>query len=150
MWTARRCLKSLRSLSGTSAYPTMVTLVNNMVMNGWLTSVSFHVNLPSHSWDKAIWDSDLENPRSKSWVWSKGKVIQVAQYPINSLSCQFTSIKLTIPEIQLFRNLTLNHPRSWSWMRSKLNAAYHSLYPTDALHIRVTLIGPTIPEIWPK
>ena len=40
-----------RSLSGTSAHSTMVTLVNIMVMNGWLTSFSFHVNRPSHSWD---------------------------------------------------------------------------------------------------
>ena len=38
MSTACRCLKSPRSLSGTSAHPTMVTQVNIMVMNGWLTS----------------------------------------------------------------------------------------------------------------
>ena len=54
-----------------------------MVMNVWLTSFSFHVNRPSHSWDKAISDSDLETPRLRSWMWSKGKVIQLAQYPIN-------------------------------------------------------------------
>ena len=58
--TARRRLKSPQSLSGTSAHPTMVTLVNIMVMNGWLTSFSFHVNRLSHSWDKAISDSDLK------------------------------------------------------------------------------------------
>ena len=75
MSTARRHLKSPRSLFGTSAHPSMVTLVNIMVMNGWLTSFSFHVNRPSHSWDKAISDSDLETPRSRSWVWSKVKVI---------------------------------------------------------------------------
>ena len=51
------------SLSGTSAYPTMVTLVNIMVMNGWLTSFSFHVNQLTHSWDIAISD-DFETPRS--------------------------------------------------------------------------------------
>ena len=38
MSTARRCLESPQSLSGTSAHPTMVTQVNIMVMNGWLTS----------------------------------------------------------------------------------------------------------------
>ena len=32
----------------------------------WLTSLSFHVNQPSHSWDMAISTYDLENPRSKS------------------------------------------------------------------------------------
>ena len=60
MLTARRRLKSPQSLSGTSAHPTMVTLVNIMVMNGWLTSFLFHVNQPSHSWDKAISDFDHE------------------------------------------------------------------------------------------
>ena len=118
MSMARWRLKSPRSLSGTSAHPTMVTLVNIMVMNGWLRSFSFHVNRPPHSWDKAISDSDLETPRSKSWVWSKGKVIQSAQYHINSLPFHFTSIWPTIPEIELFRNLTLKHPRSRSWVKS--------------------------------
>ena len=120
MSTARRRLKSPRWLSGTSAHPTKVTLVNIMVKNGWLTSFSFHVNWPPHFWDKAISDSDLETPRSMSWVWSKGNAIQSAQYHINSLPFHFTSIRPTIPKIQLFQNLTLKHPRSWSWMRSKV------------------------------
>ena len=118
MSTARRRLKSPRSLSGTSTHPTMVTLVYIMVMNGWLTSFTFHVYRPSHSWNKAISDSDLETPRSRSWVWSKGKVIQLAQFPINSLPFHFKSIRPTIPEIQLFQNFTLKHPRSRSWVRS--------------------------------
>ena len=149
---AHRRLKSLQSLSGTSAHPTMVTLVNIMVMNGWLTSFSFHVNRPSHSWDKAISDSDLEisTPRSRSWVWSKGKVIQSAQYHINSPRFHFTSIRPTIPEIELFQNLTLKHPRSKSWVRSKVKVTYCTQYPTDAFPSRFTSIGQTIPEIWPK
>ena len=96
MSTARRRLKSPRSLSGTSAHPTMVTQVNIMVMNGWLASFLFIVNRLPHSWDKAISDSDLETPRSRSWVWSKGKVIQLAQYHINSLPFHLTSIRPTI------------------------------------------------------
>ena len=152
MSTARWSLKSPQSLSGTSAHPTMVTPVNIMVMNGWLTSFSFHVNRPSHSWDKAISDFDLEisTPGSRSWVWLKGKVIQSAQYHINSLHFHFRSIRPTIPEIELFRNLTLIHPRSRSWMRSKVKVTYFTQYPTDALPFRFTSIGPTVPEIWPK
>ena len=151
MSTARRRLKSPQSLPGTSAYPTMVTLVNIMVMNGWLTSFSFHVNLPSHSWDKAISDFDLEisTPRSRSWVWSKGKVI-LTMYHINSLHLHFTSIRPTIYEIELFRNLTLKHSRSRSWVRSKVKVTYCTQHPSDALPFRFTSIGPTIPEIWPK
>ena len=119
MSMARWRLKSPRSLSGTSAHHTMIILVNIMVMNWWLTSFSFHVNRPPHSWDTTISDSDLETPRSRSWVWSRGNVIQSAQYHINLLPFHFTSIRPTIPEIQLFRNLTLKHPRSRSWVRSK-------------------------------
>ena len=143
-------LKSPRSLSGTSAHPTMVTQVNIMVMNGQLTSFSFIVNWPPHSWCKAISDSDLGTPRSRLWVWSKGKVIQSAQYDINSLPFHFTSIRPTIPGVELFRNLTLKHPRSRSWVRSKVKVTYCTQYPTNALAFRVTSIGPTIPEIWPK
>ena len=124
MSTARQCLKSPRSLSATSTLPTMVILVNIMVMNEWLTSFSFHVDQPSHSWDKAISESDLETPRSRSWVWSKAKAIQSAQYPINSLPFHSTSIRPIIPEIQLFRNSTLKHPRSRSWVRSKVKVTY--------------------------
>ena len=60
MSTACQRLKSPQSLSNTSAHPTIVTLVNIMVMNGWLTSFSFHVNRTSHSWDKALSNSDLK------------------------------------------------------------------------------------------
>ena len=87
----------------------------------WMThtSLSFHVNRPSNSWDKAISDSDLQisTPRSRSWVWSKGKVIQSAQYHINSLRFHFKSIIPTIPEIELVQNLTLKHTRSMLWVR---------------------------------
>ena len=72
---------------------TMVTLVNIMVMNGWLTTFSIHVNWLSYSWVKTISDSDLETSRPRSCVWSKGKVIQLAQYPIILLPFHFRSIR---------------------------------------------------------
>ena len=149
MSTARRRLKSPRSLSGTSAHPTMVIQVNIMVMNGWLASFSFIVNRLPHSWDKAISDSDLETPRSRSWVWSKGKVIQLAQYHINSLPFHLTSIRPTILQIELFRKLTL---KIQGQGHEGGQRSGHILYPvsTNALHFRFTSIGPTIPEIWPK
>ena len=150
MSTARQRQKSPWALSATSAQPTMVTQVNIMVMNGWLTFVSFHVNRLSLSWDKAISDSDLETPRSKSWVRSKGKVIQSAQYSIHLLPFHFTSIRPTISEMQLFKNLTLKHPRSRSHVTSKVKVTYCTQYPTDALPFCFTSIGPTILEIWPK
>ena len=33
-----------------------------------LTSLSFHVNRPTHSWEAAFSNFDFENPRSRSWV----------------------------------------------------------------------------------
>ena len=77
MSPAHRRLKSPWSLSGTSAHPTTVTLVNIMVMNGRLTSFSFHVNRPSHSWDKTIQTLALKfegqghgcGQRARSYSW---------------------------------------------------------------------------------
>ena len=56
----------------------------------------------------------------------------------------------TIPEIQLFRNLTLKYPRSRSWVRQKFKVTHYTKYPTNALPFHFTSIGPTLPEIWPK
>ena len=39
-----------------------------------LTSLSFHVNQPSHFWNTTFSKFDLENPRSRSWLRSKLKV----------------------------------------------------------------------------
>ena len=150
MSTARRRMKSPQSLSGTSANPTMVTLVNIMVMNGWLPSFSFHVNRPSHSWDKVFPDSDLEiaTPRSRSWVWSKGQGHAIGLVSNWVTSFSFHINRPTIPEKELFRNLTVKHPRSSSWVRSKVSHCAQS--PTDAHPFRFTSIGPTIPEICTK
>ena len=128
MSTACRSLKSPWSLSGTYPHLTMVT---QSQYHGWLTSFSFIVNRLPHSWEKAISDSDLETLRLRTRVLSKGKVIQSAQYHINSLPLHFTSIRPTIPEIELFWNLTLKHPRSWSGPRSEVKGQGHILYPVS-------------------
>ena len=145
------CLKSPQSLSGTPTHPTMVT--QKSVSWPWMNDShipSFHVNQPSHSWDKAISNSDLETSRSRSWVWSKDKVIQSDQYLINSLPSHFTWIRPSIPEIQLFRNLTLKNPRSRSWVRSKINITLYTQYRTDAHPFCFTSTRPILPEISPK
>ena len=72
-----------------------------------LTSLSFHVNRPSHSWDTAFSKFDLENPRSRSWVRGKWKVTRWVQYSIDSHLFNSMSIGHPIPEISLFQNLTL-------------------------------------------
>ena len=136
MLTTRQHLKSPRSLSGTSAHPTMVTLVNIMVMNGWLTSFSFHVIRLPHFWEKAIAYSDLETPRSRTWVWSRGKVIQSAQYHINSLPFHFTSIRPTIPEIQLFQIWPWNiQGQGHKWGQRSMSHIIPSIQPMHFLFV---------------
>ena len=72
-----------------------------------LTSLSFHVNPPSHSWDTALKKFDLENPRSRSWVRLTLKVTTWVQHCIDSHPFHSKSIDHPIPEIRLFQNLTL-------------------------------------------
>ena len=51
------------------------TLKSNVGLTSYrLTSLSFHVNRPSHSWDTAFSKFDLENHESRSWVTSQFKV----------------------------------------------------------------------------
>ena len=70
-----------------------------------LTSLSFHVNRPSHSWDTTFSKFDLENPRSR--VRRPLKVTAWVQHSIDSHPLNSMSIGHPIPEIWLFQNLTL-------------------------------------------
>ena len=72
-----------------------------------LTSRSFHVNLPSHSWDTAFSQFDLENPRSRSCMTGKLKVTTWVEHSIDQHPFDSMSIGHPIPEIRLFQNLTL-------------------------------------------
>ena len=72
-----------------------------------LTSRSFHVNRPSHFWDKTFSKFDLENPRSRSWKRWTLKVTTWVQHSINSHLFRPMSVGHPIPEIQHFQNLTL-------------------------------------------
>ena len=72
-----------------------------------LTSLSFHVNQPSHSWDTTFSKFDLENPRSRSWKRWTLKVTTWVQHSVDSNPFCSMSICHPIPEIQHFQNLTL-------------------------------------------
>ena len=58
----------------------------------WLTSLLFHFNQPSHSWDTAFSKFNLENPRSTSWMRSKSKVTKW----VILLSYWFTSLSFHV------------------------------------------------------
>ena len=72
-----------------------------------LTSLSSHVNRPSHSWDTTFSKFDLENPRSMPWLRWKFKVTKWVYVPIVSHPFRSMSIDPPIPKIQHFQNLTL-------------------------------------------
>ena len=72
-----------------------------------LTSLSFHVNRRSHSWDAAFSKFDLENQGSRSRLRSQFKVTIWVLHPIDSHPFRSMSIGPPIPEIQHFQNLTL-------------------------------------------
>ena len=78
-----------------------------MAMNDPLTTLLFHAKWPIHPWDKVILNVDLENSRPWSWVWSKGKVTQSVRCPIDLLPFYFTAIRPTLPELELFKDVTL-------------------------------------------
>ena len=114
----------------------MVTLVNIMVMNGWLTSFSFHVNRPSHFLDKAISDSDLEiwTPMSSSRVWSEGKVIHFGT-TLKQWNRRHNRTKRTLmyhQNIDCFSNNCLQNPQCQQGMTSLLEEYnwYHLKYQT--------------------
>ena len=66
--------------------------------------LSFHVDRPSHSWDKAISKFETGNSRSRSEL----KVTTWVQHSVDSQPFFFMSIGHPISELRLFQNLTLN------------------------------------------
>ena len=72
-----------------------------------LTSLSFHVSRPSHSWDTAISKFDVENSRSRPWVRSKLKVTTWGLHSVDSHPFRSMSVGPPIAELWLFENLTL-------------------------------------------
>ena len=83
----------------------------------WLTSLSFHVNWPSHSWDATFSKSDLENP-SKVKVMEKVNIESHNMGPTFYHSHPFLSMSISHPihKLRLFQNLTLkNHGQGHGW-----------------------------------
>ena len=92
-----------------------------------LTSLSFHVNRPSHSWDTAYSKFDLENPRARSWVRWMLKVTTWVHHSIDSHPFCSMSIGHPITEIRLFK--------IWPWkskvkVMSEVNIESHNMGPS--------------------
>ena len=81
-----------------------------------LTSLLFHVNPPSHSWDTTFSKSDLENQRSRSWKRWTLKVTRWVQHSIDSHSFRSMTINHPMLKIWLFQILTLKiHGQGYGW-----------------------------------
>ena len=111
-----------------------------MVMNHRLTALSFNVNqrVHPHSSNKAISNFDpppfLISGYFKLWPLNyKVKVMSVVKgqdHTVSPVSNWFAYVlfhinQITIPQIQVFWNLTLKNQRSRSWVRSKVKVTVH-------------------------
>ena len=101
-----------------------------------LTSLSFHVNRSSHSWDTAISKFDVENSRSRSWVRSKLKVTTWGLHSVDSHPFCSMSLGHPIPELWLFENLTL-----------KIKGQGHGWFHSSKLQCGSNILSAHIPFI---
>ena len=152
MLMPRWLLKSPRSLSSTSAHPTMITLINIMVMNGWLTSFSIGLLSISHPIPEIRLFQTLTLK-----LQGHGHGCSQRARPYSGLSVLLICVLFISYQsdqqflrYSYFSNLTLKHPWPRSWVQSKVKVTYHTQYPTDTFPFCFTSIGPNLSEIWPK
>ena len=97
-----------------------------------LTSLSFHVNWPSHSWNTTFSKFDLENPRSRSWNRWTLKITTWVQHSIDSHPFRSMSIGHPIYRIRLFQNLTLKiQGQGHGWGKSWKSQHGSNIISTD-------------------
>ena len=108
------------------AIDTKVTL---MVMNDQLTPLSFYVYRPSHSWDEAVSNFDLEARLKPKVIWMG---LVKGQGPIvGPISNWFTSFwfhtnQIYNPWNTAISKFNLENPRSRSWVSQKSRSHYSS------------------------
>ena len=118
-----------------------------------LTSLSFHVNRPCHSWDTAFSKFGLENPTSRSWVRGMLKVTTWVQHSIDSHPFRSMWIGHPIPDTT-FSKFDLENPRSRSWSRSKLQVTSRcnilsTHIPFVPCQLAIPFLRYSIFKIWP-
>ena len=110
----------------------------------WLTSISFHVNRSSHSWDMSI---------LKIWPWKKSKVKVKAQgHIVGSTSYGLTSLLFHVnwPSHSwntAFSKFDHENSKSRSWKRSKLKATTSVPLSINSHQFRSMSNGPPIPVV---
>ena len=102
------------------------------------------------SWDKAISDSDLETPKSRSWMWSKGKSYSQPSILLTRflfISHQSDQQFLRYSYFEIWPWYTQGQGHEWG---KKVKVTYCTQYPTGCTSFSFHINWTTIPEIWPK
>ena len=120
-----------------------------------LTSLSFYVNRPSHSWDTTFSKFDLENPRSRSWGKWTLKVTTWVQHSIDSHPFRSMSIGHPIPEIRPFQTWTLNiKGQNYGWGERSKSQHGSNIISTHIPFIprqsAIPFLRYDLFKIWPK
>ena len=132
MSTARRCLKSPQSLSGTSTHPTMVAHRSRL----WSWKIDLH---PFCSMSICPPIPQIRLCQILPWNYKvkvMGVVIRAIPYSQPSIWFCFLLFhinQITIAEIQLFWNVTLKNQRSRSWVTSRSRS--HNLPSIQPMHL---------------
>ena len=113
-----------------------------------LTSLWFHVNWPSHSWDTIFF---------KIWPW-KSKVKIMVEVKVENHKMGVTSYRLTLLSFHVnqpshswytaFSKFDLENPRSWSWVTWTLKVTTWVQHSIDSHPFNSMSIAHPIPEIW--
>ena len=97
-----------------------------------LTSLSFHVNRPSHSWDAAFSKFDLENPSWRSYI-AQGHKVGITPYWLISLSFHFNRPS-HYWDTAIWK-FNVENSRSRSWVRSKFKVTTWVQHSVNILFI---------------
>ena len=113
-----------------------------------LTSLSFQVCRPSHSWVTAISIFYLKNPRSRSWVRSKSEVTMGVLLTFYWLTSFSFHVNRPSPSWDTtFSKFDLENPRSRSWKRWTLKVTTWVQHSIDSHLFHSMSIGYPIHKI---
>ena len=113
-----------------------------------LTSISFHVDLPSHTWDAALSKFNIKNLRSVSYSRSHSEVNILSTFLSFHVNCSPS------PEIKLFQNLILKiQAQDHGWGQSSNSQSGSdfllTLIPFIPCQSAIPFLGYGFYQIWP-
>ena len=118
-----------------------------------LTSLSFHVNRPSHPWHTAFSKFDLENQGSRSWVTIQSHNVGLTSHRLTSLLFHVNRPSHS-SVMTFFQNLTLKFEgQGYGWGHSSKSQCGSNILSTHIPFVPCQLALPflkySIFKIWP-